>query len=119
MSTVRAIDGTGDWTFGKGKNDYLSGNDAIAQNIATRLRSFLGDCFFDLTAGIDWFNLLGRKNQLALELQIKTVIFNTDGVTGLITVATLLDGGRTLTVTYNVQTVFSKTGQRSVAVSVG
>ena len=49
---VRALDESGDWTFGKGENNYYSANDAIAQNIKTRLYSFLGDCFFDLSANI-------------------------------------------------------------------
>lgn len=50
---VRALDINGDWTFGQGKGNYLTNQAAIAQNVQTRLLSFLGDCFFDPTAGIN------------------------------------------------------------------
>lgn len=104
---VRQLDDNGDWTFGSGKNNYLVNNAAVAQNIATRLRSFLGDAFFDLSAGIDWFNLLGSKNERALLLAISTVIRNTDQVIGILELSARLDQNRNITVVYNVQTTFS------------
>jgi hypothetical protein len=105
---VRALDDDHDWLFGQSGNDYLQGNAAIAQNINTRLNSFLGNCYFDLTAGIDWFNLLGGKDQLPITLAISTTILNTDGVTGLVQLSSDLDSiTRNLTVTYKVQTVYS------------
>lgn len=107
---VRAIDGQGDWLFGKGKNDYKSGNNAISQNIQTRLLSFLGDCFFDLNAGIDWWNRLGAKDKTALNLDVSSVILNTAGVTGLLQLSITLDAQRVLTITYRVQTIYSTTG---------
>lgn len=74
---VRALNSSGDWTYGAGLNNYLSAKAAVAQAIGTRLSSFLGDCFFATNAGIDWFNLLGGKNQLALQLAISATILNT------------------------------------------
>lgn len=106
---VRALDPGGDWLFGKGRNDYLKDDAAIAQSIATRLRSFLGDCFFDQGAGIDWFNLNGAKNMLALDLAIKAVILNTENVTGLVELSTDLNSARHATFTYEVTTVFPRT----------
>lgn len=103
----RAIDINGDWLFGKGKNDYKQRNDAIAQDIQTRLQSFLGDCFFDTASGIDWFNLLGSKNQIALNLAISAVLLNTPDVTGILQLSVFLDVNRLLTVQYRVQTVYS------------
>lgn len=105
---VRALDADHDWTFGKGRNNYLRNVDAIQQTIETRLLSFLGDCFFDVTAGIDWFGLLGGKNRQALELAIAAVILNTEGVTALVTLDTDLDPiTRLFTATYVVNTTFS------------
>lgn len=106
---VRALDSNGDWTFGKSLNDYLSGNKAIKQNIKTRILSFLGDCFFEMTAGIDWFNLLGSKNVLGLNLSINSVILNTQGVTGILQLNTTLIN-RVFNVSYKVQTIYSLTG---------
>lgn len=105
---VRAIDVNGDWTFGKGKNNYLSGKDALAQLITTRLRSFLGDCFFDTTAGIDWFNILGAKDELAVDIAVSTVIKNTPGVTALTRLSIVLDVKRNLRIVYTVDTVFAQ-----------
>ncbi len=104
---VRSLDSNDDWTFGKGKSDYLSNNDAIAQNISTRLRSFVGDCFFDLDAGIDWWTLLGSKNITGLILSIRTLIFNTDNVTSLLELSANLDDNRNQSITYSVSTVYS------------
>lgn len=106
---VRAITEDGDWTFGKGRNDYRAGLLAIAQVIDTRLKSFLGDCFFATNQGIDWWNLLGAKNQLALTLAISRTILNTPNVTGLLPLTLSLDdASRVLSVSYNVQTTLSQ-----------
>jgi hypothetical protein len=106
---VRALNSNHDWLFGKGANDYLVGNAAIAQNINTRLSSFLGNCFFDLGAGIDWFNLLGAKDQTALNLAISSVILNTDEVTGILQLSIGLNAQRQFSVSYKVQTVLATT----------
>lgn len=103
---VRALDINSDWLFGKGKNDYKSGNDAIAQSISTRLKSFLGDCFFAIDQGIDWFNLLGTTNTIELKLAISTMILNTKDVTGIVEVSLSRNSNRQLTITYSVDTVY-------------
>lgn len=106
---VRSLDENNDWTFGKGRNNYLKDVKAITQNIKTRLQSFLGDCFFDLQAGIDWFNLLGSKNQLGLELAVRTVILNTEGVSAIVDFSINLDQyTRAISMTYTVETVYTR-----------
>lgn len=107
---IRAVDENNDWTFGKGKNDYLSGNNAIAQNIKTRILCFLGDCFFDTFAGIDWFNFIGGKNTLQLNLAISSVILNTAYVTGILQLSINLTSARVLTIVYKAQTTYSTIG---------
>lgn len=105
---VRQIDTEHDWLFGKGQNDYVAANRAVVQNIDTRLSSFLGDCFFDLGAGLDWFGFLGgSKDQTALALNISAVILNTTDVTGILQLGINLSSDRNLTVTYKVQTTYS------------
>lgn len=105
---VRSLDVSGDWQFGKGKNDYLKNNKAIVQTISTRLKCFLGNCFFDLSAGLDWFNLLGSKNQLALELAVRATILNTPQVTSIVDVTITLDENtRRINMRYVVETVYS------------
>lgn len=103
---VRALDSAGDWLFGKGQNDYKTGRDATAQNLQTRISSFLGDCFFDLTAGIDWFNLLGGKDTLSLQLAVSAVILNTQNVLSILELTSNLNSQRVLTLFYKVNTSY-------------
>lgn len=103
---VRALDAEGDWEFGKGQNDYKTANKAVAQNLQTRLKSFLGNCFFDASAGIDWFTFLGGKDTLALQLAISAVILNTDNILGIIDLTTSLSTDRVFSLFYKVTTSF-------------
>jgi hypothetical protein len=106
--SVRALDSNGDWVFGVGTSAYLTGNAEVAQNIQTRVLSFLGDCFFDLGAGINWFGYLGNKNQIGLNLAISAVILNTSNVTGIKQLFVKLDEtNRVFSVSYQVLTTYS------------
>lgn len=108
---VRAVDSDNDWLFGKGQNDYVRNIMAITQNIKTRLQEFLGDCFFNTGAGIDWFNRLGGKDLTALKLDISSVILNTMDVTGIEQLSLNVDTNRQLNVQYRVQTSFGTSAQ--------
>lgn len=117
MST-RALDPvTGDWQFGQGRQNYLTGAAEINQDIATALKVFLGECFFDTSFGVDWFNLNGGKNAQAIVLQCRTVISRRPGVTKINKVFAFLDAtSRRLSITYNVSTVYSLQTINTVAV---
>ena len=107
--SVRAIDENNDFTFGKGRNNYKRGLDATNQNLKTRIQSFLGDCFFAQREGIDWFNLLGSKDQNQLSLAIAAVIINTDEVTRMNDFSLSLDRDRRgVSISYNIETVFGR-----------
>lgn len=107
MEIVRALDLNHDFLFGQGLNDYKSGRLAVAQDIQCNLLMFLGDCFFATNQGVDWFNLLGGKNELAVNLSVNAAILNTLGVTGLLQTSARLDERtRDLTLMYRVQTVY-------------
>lgn len=112
---VRALDSSGDWTFGSGLNNYFSNIAAVAQNIQTRLLMVLGDCFFATDQGIDWFNFLSSKNQGALQLAVQTTILNTPGVTGLVSSnISYSPVTRAIFMNYTVTTVY--TGQTGSSV---
>lgn len=81
---VRRLDADGDWSYGYSLNDYLIGKDAIGQNIKTRLKEYLGDCFFNLGAGIAWDIRLGQTQQEELlKSDTYRIIKDTDGVLGI------------------------------------
>lgn len=107
MTRVRQIDAGNDWTFGKGKNDYIKDRDQLKQSIKTRLQCFLGDCFFEVSAGLDWFSYLSSRDQTALRLAVASTILNTGGVTGLLQLSTsYVASTRSFSVTYRVATVY-------------
>lgn len=112
---VRSLDALHDWNFGKGKNDYKRDQDAVAQNIDTRLLSFFGDCFFNVSAGIDWWNLLGAKNQLSINLAVSRMILNTAYVTGIVQLSIELNvRTRNLHIVYEVETSFGRTASEAI-----
>lgn len=112
----RNLDSNFDWTFGAGLNNYASGDQAIGLNIQTRYKSWIGDCFFDQKTGIDWANRLGSKNQRdLLESDIKKLISQSFGVTGINSFVTTLDD-RNFTAVYNIRTIFSASFQNSIQV---
>ena len=115
---IRALDSGHDFTFGKGKSDYLQGNLAVAENIQTRLLCFLGDCFFDINSGIDWKRLLGSvgiTNQ-EVELSCRAVILLSYGVIGInqISVARRV---RALYLNYNINSIFTSNFVQQLEVS--
>lgn len=106
--TTRAIDNNGDWVFGNGILDYVSDLEEIKQNIITTLRSWKGDCFFDIDAGVDWYNYIGsfgRDNDLK-----KDIIKNICSVDGVINVekydAYLNSENRKITIQVMVNTIY-------------
>lgn len=77
---VRRLNGH-DWTFGRGRADYVKDQAAIAQNIKTRLLSFKNDWYLDIDANIDWMNLLGQRGtEKIIENEVARVILTTSGV---------------------------------------
>lgn len=105
--TMRNLDSKGDWVFGNSRNDYVSENQEIALNIKTRVLSFLGNCFFDTEAGIDWFNLLDYRYQDKLENSVQDVILKTPGVTGINNLDAIIGQNRKILLQYDVQTIYS------------
>ena len=115
---VRTLTPAGDWTFGN--PGYLQGNNAIGQQIRCRLLQFLGECFWDTQAGIDWIGWLGGKNANGLNLAISTVVLNTKGVTGINTLNFTVDPDtRAFSINWNVTTVFSRYFPGSSTLNVG
>ncbi len=115
MSIVRALDSLGDWTFGAGFNDYKSGAVAVAQNISTRLNSFIVDCFFDQGAGLNWFGLLGSKDEISLHLAVSAVILNTADVVSITELFITLNSQRKVSIAYTVSTSFGSISSTTTA----
>lgn len=110
-----------DWTFGKGKQSYFRREAAVAQSIMTRLMSFLGDCFFDINAGLDWWQLMGGKDRAALLVQVRSVILGTEGVIRVSDLdVTFNSPTRNIHLSYKIDTLysFSQTGVVEISSNV-
>ena len=108
---IRALDADGDWTFGNNLSNYLLGQDAIEQDIATKLKEWKNDCFFNVDAGIMWEERYGKKGQESLlELDIRKIILSCEGVVELILV-NIQNIDRTLKIEYVFSTIYSTNNQ--------
>ena len=103
---IRTLSESGDWTFGKGLNNYSQQDAAIGQNIRSRLLSWEGDCFWALQEGVDWRNLLGKGSQNELEFAIKTNILQAYGVVKINKLSLVLNEQRKLNIQYEVETIY-------------
>lgn len=114
--TFRSLDGTGDWNFGQGLASYATNDQAIALNIQTSILSFYKDCWFDPEAGVDWLRLLGSNStQNEIQLTVRGIILQCYGVTKVNSIVAVVNG-RSLTVTYNINTIFTQNVQNVVEV---
>ena len=78
---VRALDKNNDWTFGNNEVNYINNDNAIIQNVKTRLKSLKNDFFLDSEANIDWFGILSELNNQEIVInEIYRVTLDTDGV---------------------------------------
>lgn len=116
---IRAIDETGDWTFGKGKQNYKTGAAAIAQDVQTKLLQFLGEAFWDTAAGIDWINLMRQKNrQNQIALSCRAVILKAQGVVRVSEVSVSFnEASRGLLIKYSLDTIYSRNVSQTVEVT--
>lgn len=79
--SVSKVDTEGDWTFGQNQGNYISKSAQIAQNVVTGLRSFKNDWLLDTDHGIDWFSILGnRNNEKTIRREIERMVLETPGV---------------------------------------
>jgi hypothetical protein len=104
---IRALDSNGDITFGQGQQNYLVNQSALALNIQTRLLSFLNNCVWDMSSGIDWFTYLRQpNNQNQIIISVRTCLLQSFGVLKVNTVNVNVVG-RHIALAYNVTTIYT------------
>lgn len=97
-----------DWTFGAGRGNYASNQQAIALNIATSVLMWKGDCFFSLPNWINWKGLLNVGQQKNLDTALQTLLLQCYGVTSIVKAAVIVNPTtRKFFASYTVNTVFS------------
>lgn len=104
---TRALDINGDWQFGRGLQSYVTEKNALKQNISTRLKSWKNDCFFAMDDGVDWQNFLDIGMKQYLDIDIKRVVLQTEGVLRISSYTSTLDTeNRAATIRVTIGTVF-------------
>lgn len=105
---LRATTATNDWTFGKSLQDYFFNEAAVEANIKTKLLEWVGDCFFNVPAGIDWKNRLDIGQQVALVIEIKQLVLQCYGVVSILDFQANFSGAtRFESITMTLQTIYS------------
>lgn len=112
----RAIDSNNDWILGAGKASYLALNDAIMVNIATTLRTFYTECFFNKEIGVSWFNLINEKNKDIIVLNIKSIIAVCYGVVKISEIEYSYTIDRVLEIKYTINTLYENNVMGTVVI---
>ena len=107
---VSALDKNNDWTFGRGRNNYITGGTAIAQKVKCRIRSFKNDNPLNMDDNIDWMYLLSEKNtEREILREIERVTLATDGVMRIIDLSMTVDKrSRHQAIELRIETVFDE-----------
>lgn len=103
----RNLTSSGDWTFGAGRQNYSKDDQALMLQIATRLKTFLTECFFDNDIGLPWFDLIDSKNKDVIILSVKAEISNLEGVLKVNELEYTFDENRKLTIKYAITTLYN------------
>lgn len=110
---VRALDSNNDWTFGRGRANYITGKDAVNQNVQTRIKSFKNDNPLNIETNIDWRDLLGRKGTESDILnEIERVVRNTDNITEITQLEVDKTENRVQTIRLSYKTAYDETEEQ-------
>lgn len=109
---TRALSAAGDFTYGNGLQNYLRAEAAVEQNIVTTVNSWVGDCYWSVYFGVDWYNRLDVGQQEHLVQEIKQVIAGCYGVVGVVSISGNFSGKTRLeSIQTSINTIFLPPGQ--------
>jgi hypothetical protein len=102
------LDSTGDWDVQSGSVQFTTGKEEIAQMIAIRLKTFVGEWFLDVEKGLPYFSTILVKNPNSAEIENLFIseIASTPGVLSIDEFAMTYDNTvRKLTVNARISSV--------------
>jgi hypothetical protein len=109
---VRRLNPDFDMSFGHGLSDYAKEQEAVAQNVRTRLQLLKGEWFLDVDAGVPYLQeiMIKPANLPLAESLIKQTIIETDGVDELRSFDVVFNRNtRRLDVSATVSTIYGST----------
>ena len=117
---IRRVTSGNDWTFGQGTSSYAIGEEAIEQNVKTRILEWVNDCFFNLAGGVDWRNRLSVGQQQNLQDEVNLIILQSYGVVSINALNFIFNPQtRNILVQYDIQTIFSPSFQSQISQASG
>lgn len=111
----RKLTDNGDYTFGRGEQNFITNAEAVAQAIKTRLALLKNEWWENTSDGLPLFqNILGvrgtQENKKSADLLIQERIAETTGVKGIKNFESIIDGKtRRYTLSCVVETVYGDT----------
>lgn len=103
---IRALK-NGDATFGQGVQNFLDGQNAIAENIETNLYCFLRDCYFDIKKGVDWLRFFSVPTQSQeILLSVRGNILLSFGVVSINSLSVSVNN-RKIIINANINTIYT------------
>lgn len=91
-----------------GDLSFVTGKDAIAQHVAMRLRTWLGETVYDVTAGVPYLQVIfqGKNPDLnSVRFILEQNVLRTPGVTGVELEVALDTATRVLSVTGTIESI--------------
>ena len=77
LMLYRKLDQNGDYVFGNNKLDYISGKEAVAQAIKTKIMLFYQEWWENISVGIPMFqSIVGKVADVNLQMAITLLVTN-------------------------------------------
>lgn len=106
---TRTVDSNWDWRFGKGLNDYADDALGVAYTVKMKILSWYKDCFFAMSDGVDWKNILGSKiSKEMADTSIRDIIVSEPEITELLYFDSSVTD-RVYSATIRFKTIYSET----------
>lgn len=107
----RKLSEDGDYTFGQGNANFLTGSDAILQAIKTKILLLKGEYWEDVNDGTPLFDDILKKRsddaaRNAIDIVVKNRIMEVEGVTSVSNFISKIEDRRYIA-TIDVQTIYS------------
>lgn len=88
----RKLDADGDMVFGHGREDYLTGTEAVAQSVLTRLRLWQSEWYLDTEEGTPYLtDILGKGTESSSVAALQSRILDTPGVKSILEISATQD----------------------------
>lgn len=106
---VRALDSNWDWKWGRSRQDYADESLGVAYDVKQKILCWYRDCFFDMTTGIDYKNLLGAKGTKSeIDNSVKKIIITNPDITEMTYFESSVTN-RKYTATIRFKTIYGET----------